>query len=244
MNLTRGRCGGWAALVAPEGTALCHELAGRRNIRQRCSRILRDDQRSFVGLLELGGESIVAKSPREKDRGRWSRLVSLGRESHAFRSLRALAALEAAGVPSARGLLALERRQAGHVIESWLFTRWVEGTPCTAADVPDVIALLERMHRAGWVHGDAHIQNFVRGSEGVQTLDPGPHRQRFGQVSAAYDLILLRNSRADVGVAFERAQPEAPGSAAFRIASAYDDLIHRWRRLKRTARQWVGGGEG
>jgi heptose II phosphotransferase len=219
-------------------------LADGRSIREQCSRILRDDQRSFVGLLSLGGESIVAKSPLEKDRRRWSRLVSLGRESHAFRSLRALAALEAAGVPSAHGLLALERRQAGHVVESWLFTRWLEGTPCTAADVPDVIALLDRMHRAGWVHGDAHIQNFVRGSEGVQTLDPGPHRQRFGQISAAYDLILLRNSRPDVGAAFERAQPEAGRSTAFQIASAYDDLIHRWRRIKRTARQWVGGGEG
>jgi len=236
VKLARGICGEWVALVAPAGAALCQALADGRSIRERCSRILRDDQRSFVGLLPLGGERIVAKSPREKDRRRWSRLVSLGRESHAFRSLRALAALEAAGVPSAHGLLALERRLAGQVVESWLFTHWVEGTPCTAADIPEVIALLERMHRAGWVHGDAHIQNFVRGPDGVQTLDPGPHRKRFGQISEAYDLILLRNSRPDIRAAFERARPSAEASAAFRMASAYDDMIHRWRQLKRALR--------
>ena len=244
MILTPGRCGEWAALVAPDGAPLCRALADGRGIREQCSRILRDDQRSFVGLLSLGGRSIVAKSPLEKDRRRWSRMISLGRESYVFRTLRALAALEAARVPVARGLLALERRQAGHVVESWLFTRWLDGTPCTAADVPEVITLLDRMHRAGWVHGDAHIQNFVRGTDGVQTLDPGPHRKRWGRVSEAYDLILLRNSRPDVGAAFARAQPAAGRSTAFQIASAYDDLIHLWRRIKRTARQWTGGGEG
>jgi tRNA A-37 threonylcarbamoyl transferase component Bud32 len=128
------------------------------------------------------------------------------------------------------------------VIESWLFTRWVEGTPCTAADVPEVIDLLERMHRAGWVHGDAHIQNFVRGTDGVQTLDPGPHRKRWGRVSEAYDLILLRNSRADVRAAFERARPSASASPAFRIAGCYDDIVHGWRRLKRSLRRWLGSG--
>jgi len=240
VKLAPGRCGEWAALVAPAGAGLCQELAGG-DLRARASRILRDDQRSFVGLMAIGGEWIVAKSPREKDRRRWSRLTSLGRESHAFRTLRALAELETVGVPSARGLLALERRHWGQVIESWLFTRWVEGTPCTAADVPEVLALLDRMHRAGWVHGDAHIQNFIRGPNGVETLDPGPHRKRWGRASAAYDLILLRNSSADVGQAFERARPTAGSDTAFRIANAYDALIHHWRHWKRVVREWAGG---
>lgn len=240
MDLARGRCGEWSALVAPDGAALCRALAGGGSIRERCSRILRDDQRSFVGLLSIGGESIVAKSPLEKDRRAWSRLVSLGRESHAFRSLRALAALETAGVPAAHGLLALERRRRGVVVESWLFTRWVDGEPCGAADVPDAIALLGRMHAAGWVHGDAHIQNFIRGPRGVLVLDPGPHPKRWGRVSEAYDLILLRNSRADVGVAVESALPGARSSTAFRIASAYDEWIHRWRRMKRGVRESFG----
>jgi tRNA A-37 threonylcarbamoyl transferase component Bud32 len=236
VDLESGRCGEWAALVAPAGRELCRELGDGRSIRERCPRILRDDQRSFVGVMEGAGGSIVAKSPRERDRRRWNRLTSLAGESLPFRTLRAIAALEAAGVPTPAGLLALERRRGGVVVESWLFTRWLEGTPCTAADVPEIIALLDRMHRAGWVHGDAHIQNFIRTDSGIAILDPGPNRPRFGRVSAAYDLILLRNSRPEVGTAFARAMPDARRDAAFRIAAAWDDWIHLWRRSKRAVR--------
>jgi heptose II phosphotransferase len=242
LDLERGHCGEWEALVAPAGRALCRALAGSSNLRERCTQILRDDQRSFVGILDDdsfgGGGRIVAKSPREKDRRWGTRLTSLAGSSQAFRTLRAIAALEDAGVPTPPGLLALERRRSGMVVESWLFTRWIDGVPCTAADVPDVITLLGRMHRAGWVHGDAHIQNFIREPGGVVILDPSPHRKRWGGISAAYDLILLRNSRPDVEAAFARAMPEAARrSAAFRIADLYDGWIHAWRALKRSVRQ-------
>jgi heptose II phosphotransferase len=258
LELERGRCGEWEALVAPAGHALCAAIAESSRIRERCARILRDDRRSFVGILDeaefgeaaLGeaaltggsaGGPIVAKSPRGKDRRFWSRVRSLAGESQAFRTLRAVAALEAAGVPTPSGLLALERRRSGMVIESWLFTRWVDGAPCTALDVPDVIAVLRRLHAAGWVHGDAHIQNFVRGPRGVVVLDPGPHPRRWGAAAAAYDLILLRNSRPDIAAAYALAVPESERkSAAFRIASRYDDWVHGWRRLKRAIRGWMG----
>ena len=207
-----------------------------RDLARQCSPVLRDDARSFVGVLTFAGRRIVAKSFHEQDRRLTARLLSLVRESRAFRTLRAMAALAAGGVSAPVGLLALERRRCGMVAESWLFYAHVEGKPAGAADVPAILALLARLHALGWVHGDPHIQNFLMVDGDACMLDPGPHRNRWGKIGEWYDVVLLRRSRPDLADVV----PIDRSSMAFRAAEAYDRWVHDWRRLKRTVRSWFG----
>ena len=232
--MSPGGEGVWAAIAGEEGRAPDAVL---RDLPRTCSPILRDDSRSFVGIFVRDGQQTVAKSFREQDRRLAARLTSLTRESHAFRTLRAMAALEAGGVPAPVGLLALERRRWGMVVESWLFYSYVEGNPCSAADVPAILALLGRLHALGWVHGDPHIQNFLVANGRAFMLDPGPHRKRWGRIAEWYDVVLLRRSRPDLADVV----PIDRSSMAFRAAEAYDRWVHDWRRLKRTIRSWLRG---
>ncbi len=126
------------------------------------------------------------------------------------------------------------------VVESWLFYSYVEGSPCTAADVPAILALLGRLHALGWVHGDPHIQNFLMVDGRAFMLDPGPHRNRWGRIAEWYDVILLRRSRPELAAVV----PIDRSSMAFRAAEAYDRWVHDWRRLKRTVRSWREWGSG
>jgi tRNA A-37 threonylcarbamoyl transferase component Bud32 len=244
-RLGRHRRGAWTALVSPGGEAVWAAIAAGealapdsalRDLPRRCSPVLRDDSRSFVGIFAVGGQKVVAKSFREQDRRLPARIASRFRESRAFRTLRALRALESGGVAAPSGLLALERRRWGTVVESWLFYSYIEGSPCTAADVPAILALLGRLHALGWVHGDPHIQNFLMSDGRAFMLDPGPHRKRWGRIAEWYDVILFRRSRPDL----RDAVPIDQCSVAFRTAEAYDRWVHDWRQLKRTVRSWLG----
>ena len=226
------RQGSWHLLVAPGREALAEKLAALTAIPARCERVLRDDRHAFVGILALDGATIVAKSPRYKDRRPWLRWLSLVRQGYAFRIVRFLRRLEEEGLPSAAPVLAMEQRRRGRVVCSWIFYDYLPGEPCRPKDFPQVIALLGRLHARGWIHGDAHARNFIVHAGRVQLLDPAPRRKWFGRISEAYDYIRLRNSLPGEELAF----PIPTEAWAFRVAAAHDRWIHTWRAIKRRLR--------
>jgi heptose II phosphotransferase len=231
MILTRR--GLWRLRCVPGRETIGGEIAARQPIGRHCSEVLRDDDHTFVGLLDLAGERIVVKSPRFKDRRPWIRVTTLLRAGHATRLLRFMQAIAQSGVPSPDPIAALERRRWGMVVESWICYRYVPGRPCTAADAPAIIAALQALHRTGWVHGDSQVRNYVADGERIVLIDANPRRKRWGRASEAYDWILLSNS-----LPGERLQlPLARESLAYRLAALYDRWIHAWRAIKRRLRR-------
>jgi heptose II phosphotransferase len=233
------RIADWKLMAAPAHAESMAALArealapgGAPALPQRCHTILRDDAHSYVGLLTLEGRTLVAKSPRAKDRRPWIRLTTLLRRGFAARVMLFLEAAQRCGLPVAEPWGALERRRAGMLHESWLLYGHVPGRPCTAADLPRVIATLRRLHACGWVHGDAHIANFLMEGGEAWIIDAEPRRRPWGRVSEAYDFIRLRNS---LGGAAQDLLPPRAG-AAWRIAQAYDEAVHAWRAVKRRLR--------
>ena len=84
-RLERHRRGAWTALVSRAGETVWAAIAVgqvlapdsvRRDLLRRCSPVLRDDSRSFVGILVIDGQKLVAKSFREQDRRLPARIVN------------------------------------------------------------------------------------------------------------------------------------------------------------------------
>ena len=200
--------------------------------------VLRDDSRGYVCVFRHRGVRLVAKQPRDKDRRTWIRFLSPFRPSHAVRMFRFMERLFETGLPVPEPVAAMERRRFGVVVESWLIYRYVEGHPLSEETASLGVEALRTIHALGFVHGDAHAGNFLVCEGRAVVLDPAPALRLLPAFGMAYDLIRLRNSCPSAG-RFLEAESRRP---AFRLAEAYDKVLHAWRRLKRTLRAVIGAG--
>jgi len=78
------------------------------------------------------------------------------------REARALRRARAAGLPVPELL---------GVGPDWLATRWIEARPAARADLPAILAAVERMHAAGMLHGDLHVGNLLARSGEIVLTD-------------------------------------------------------------------------
>ncbi len=53
----------------------------------------------------------------------------------------------------------------------WIAARWLDARPATRADLPAILATVERMHAAGMLHGDLHLGNLLADDDGVILTD-------------------------------------------------------------------------
>ncbi|MBM3285894.1 MAG: hypothetical protein FJY88_00870 [Candidatus Eisenbacteria bacterium] len=197
---------------------------------------LRDDYRSYVGVFEVEGRRVVAKSPRMKNRASWNRLTTLLRTGESTATVTACLAVRSDGIPVPEYICSLERRSLGMIVDSWMFYLFVPGVPCGSDQYGLVVESLASLHRAGWVHGDPHIANFLRVGDGVQILDCRPRPARFGSLSECYDFVRLVNSEPDLAPHLGSRARTLP----YRVARAYDRAIHGWRDVKREVRSGIG----
>ncbi len=197
---------------------------------------LRDDYRSYVGVFEVDGLLVVAKSPRLKNEGGWSRFTTLLRSGEAAATVRACLHVRRKAIPVPEYICALERRSRGMIVDSWMFYFFVEATACGRDQYPLVVQTLQLLHQIGWVHGDPHIANFLGNDLGVHLIDCRPRPARFGRWSECYDFVLLVNSRPELA----RHLGSISGTCAYRLAAAYDRLIHGWRDVKHEVRSGIG----
>lgn len=230
------RRGEWRLLCAPEHLELAHSVAARIPPILDSTEVFRDDYRSFVGLIEVEGRRVVVKSPRLKNRSRWIRWTTLFRRGEAVDTIANLWRARSHGAPVADPVFAMEKRVAGKVVDSWMAYFYMDGRRCEPSNYPALVNALQHLHELGWVHGDPHFDNFVWDGERVWILDCRPHRPTFGAISRAYDFVLLRNSRPELGALFG----ERTRSLGFRSAVAYDRWIHSWRAWKKKVRAALG----
>lgn len=237
----------WSYLAAPWlGQALGDPAAlGSQLLATPPDRVLRDDQRSRVLLLERVPEGApaeclklspgpwVLKRPLWRDGRGWNRLVSWFRPGEMRRAFHSAARMLELGLATPRPLMLMERRRWGLLVESWLVYEYVEGTPLGEAHWPLVVEALCRLHAAGLRHGDPHLANWLATSDGqVVALDPGLKRLCPLRADDAYDFVLLRNCQ-------PRILPWLPlrDSWKWRVAEVRNSLVQEWRAFKRRRRQ-------
>jgi hypothetical protein len=120
------------------------------------------------------------------------------RPSRAVREARGLREASRRGLPCVPLLAFGERRVLGLVDFGFIATRWIEAPPCHRAFretrdrriLESVVDELVAMHRAGLVHGDASLRNWLWTPPRLHVLDL-PSWGRFGWAGQWKDLVRL-----------------------------------------------------
>ena len=238
MSASRADPDCWRVRVAPWAQSFAPDPPTLLRLLKSPDRILRDDARSRVLLLDaLPAEGAppgpwVAKQPVWRDGRWWNQLVSRVAPGEMERAFAAGLRLLELGLATPRPVLVMERRRLGALVESWLLYAFAAGRPVEERDWPLVIQALQRLHAAGLRHGDPHLANWLVGPAGeIVALDPGPRPLRRWLADDAYDFVLLGNCRPAI-------LPLVPGreGCGWRVARFRNAWVQGWRRFKKNVR--------
>ncbi len=175
---------------------------------------LKDDKRSLVMQGEVFGKTVIAKQPRDKNRRKWIRALSLFREGEALSSQKTLIKFERQGIESVKPICVLEQRQFGFLTDSWLIYEFREGDVSTLERLPDIISMLQKLHQHGYRHDDPNFGNFLVDPKGELFLIDCKGKKSAGIFSDYYDFMLL--SQRNEGVDFD---------ALIKTANIYTSLL-------------------
>lgn len=192
---------------------------------------LKDDKRSLVKRGELFGVEVVAKNPRDKNRRKWSRFLSLFRQSEAAKTLDTLTQFWEKSIPSVKPICVLEKRSQGFVVDSWLIYEFRSGEASDINKLPDIVLLLKGLHQLGYRHDDPNFGNFLVDDDERLFLIDCKGKARLGTFSDYYDYILL--SERNEGVELEAmlaAAGLAEESLGYRLAQFY--ALYKQKRTK------------
>lgn len=228
--LASGRCGEWtvhypAGLPAADACELARQVPGLSG------EVLRDDHRSLVKRVRHPAGELLCKQPRHKDHRIWPRINTLWRAGEARALLEGMLVLGTLGLPTTVPLLAMERRRLGAIVESWLVYRYRPGRCIGTDDYPQVVALLRRLHEAGYRHGDAHIDNFLHDGAGAFMIDCKPRRNRYGSFGQYNDFVYLQRRYEQV-LDIEQCYDFDTSAVGYRVVRWY----RRYRRVRRSVK--------
>ena len=187
--------------------------------------VLKDNHRSKVlkGSLDLLGRQtvIVAKSPVDKNRRKWSRLISLFAPGEAAATLINLNKMIAAGLETTRPICVIERRQFKMVVDSWICYEFREGDVCGVSGLEDIAELLRNMHSAGFRHDDPTWNNFLRDPSGTLFTIDTKAKPCTGMYHATRDFIALRQANCIYDIDIEKLGNLDSSSVGYRTAILY-----------------------
>lgn len=186
---------------------------------------LKDNHRSLVLSGEVGSRQVVAKQPRNKNNRVWARVLSYFEPSEAAQTLLTLERFHSLGLASVQPLFVLEKRSLGAVVDSWVCYEYRAGEACCNDHLPEVIALLKKMHELGFRHNDPNLGNFLIDANGEMFLLDCKGRARTGVFSDANDYFLLKKLNKKLcGFEVNDVAHLNQQSVGFRIAKLYTDI--------------------
>lgn len=199
---------------------------------------LKDDKRSLVKRGVLFETNIVAKQPRDKNRRKWMRFLSLFRQSEAVSALNTLKKFSTNDIASVIPIAAMEQRRYGMVTDSWLIYEYREGTPSTIKNLPAVIDELKKLHRHGFRHDDPNFGNFLLDDSNQLFLIDCKGKKRLGYFSDCFDYLLLslRNHGTDINEVIKLADIKTH-SFGFQLARFFYGYKQLRFRLKNFIKQ-------
>lgn len=107
-------------------------------------------------------------------------------------------------IPTTTPVMAAEKRIKGMVKDSWLMYEYLEGENCQdQSRLSDVVKLLGKIHRQGYLHGDAQIRNFLYAKGGIAVIDANPSKPLFPAYEFADEFAYLARSAPEIEVYFK-----------------------------------------
>lgn len=222
------RNGSWRCLSNPRQREWVEQLPEFSVLLEAVSQLsttLKDNHRSRVLLGELNSKQVVAKQPRNKNKRLWARMLSYIEPSEAAQTLLSLERFHRLGLASVQPLFVLEKRRFGAVVDSWLCYEYRHGRVCTKECLPEVIALLTKMHALGFRHNDPNFGNFLIDPEGQMFMLDCKGRARMGTFSDATDYFLLKKVNKKLkGFEVSDVAHLDQRSIGFRLAKLYNGI--------------------
>lgn len=157
-------------------------------------RTLKDDQRSLVQLIRINGKRYIYKVPREKNRRKWQRFISLFRGGESMRECCQLEKLMLNGFSAPKPYLAAEKKVFGMTVDSFSVSEYIESREGKAEDLDIVCKTLKNIHGKGFLHGDSQIQNFLVSDGRIYLIDCKLSKNIYGKFGEAYEYIYLEES--------------------------------------------------
>ena len=139
--------------------------------RYKLIKVLKDDQRSYVALIEIQGEKYIYKRPIEKNSRKWQRFLSIFRGSESKREFKNIEKIREVGLNGAEPYLAAEKKKGLVVYDSYLIYGYIDGRESSFKDIELIMSELRKIHSLGYLHGDSHMNNFLIKGEKVYLID-------------------------------------------------------------------------
>lgn len=155
---------------------------------------LKDDARSLVQLIRINGKRYIYKIPREKNRRKWQRFISIFRGGESMRECCQLEKLMLNGFNAPRPFLAVEKKVMGMTVDSFSLSEYIESREGTEKDIDMICRTLKEIHGKGFLHGDSQIQNFLVTDNRIYLIDCKLLKNIYGKFGEAYEYIYLEES--------------------------------------------------
>ncbi|WP_281837083.1 lipopolysaccharide core heptose(II) kinase RfaY [Propionigenium maris] len=166
-------------------------LAGNLDI----IKVLKDDNRSRVLLVNYQGEKLVVKEPKEKNRRRWQRFLSIFRGSSSYLEMKNCNKIIEDGFLGARGILAVEVTNKLWVEDSYFVSSYIDGREGSIEHLEEIGRELKKIHKRGYLHGDSQLVNFMVGEGGrIYLIDCKLSKNIYGTFGSRYEFIYLEES--------------------------------------------------
>lgn len=165
-----------------------------KNTCYNIERVFKNDQRSYVALIEMDGKKYVLKRPIEKNRRKWQRFLSIFRGSESRREFKNIQRINKLGFNGATPYLAVETKVGACVVDSYLVYSYLEGEEGRTKDIELISKELKKIHAKGYLHGDSQVMNFLINGDTVYLIDTKLMRNRYGKFGEVYEFIYLEES--------------------------------------------------
>ena len=202
--------------------------------------IFKDDNRSLVAVFYFEGRKLVIKVPREKNRRKWIRFLTLFRKSEAVRNFYELKSVLDNNIITAVPVAAIEKRRSAMLIESFLIYEYLDGKEVEESGYNNVVAKLREIHLMGNVHGDSQIRNFLVCGDAIGIIDARFSKKRFGAFSDSYEMWYLRKSADGIGKYME----DDTKKISFKLVDVIFSVFRIYKNSKKRIIKKLKSGKG
>lgn len=196
-------------------------------------RILKDTNRSYVVLIEMDGKQFVCKEPREKNRRKWQRFLSIFRGSESKREGQQMLEIEKRGFSGPSFQFAYEKKIGPMVTHSFLIYSYIDAEEINLKNAEQAFFYLKKIHEAGFLHGDSQISNFLIHGEKMYIIDSKFKKNYYGALGKAYELYYFELSCPEIVFSINREE------ISYKIAKKWKDLKECWVQRKTRRREKI-----
>lgn len=193
------------------------------NTEYKILKTLKNDHRSSVFYIEIDNANlleyekrVVLKIPKEKNKRAWQRFLSIFIGSESKREFIRCENILKNNFLGALPIIAVEKRCGIIVKDSYFVSSYINGESNGYENIVLALNELYKVHKAGYLHGDAQLSNFIILGEHVYLIDCKFKRNKMGIISKINEFIYFEKS------CYKNIETPYKSSALYKILKVID----------------------